>query len=165
MKCSNDVAATLNKLLTFQGSLPTGSPSSPILSYFSHIDMWESIYKIVKNANCNLTVYMDDVTISGDCAPDKLIRQIKQQFYRCGLRSNEKKEKCYVGKKSSEVTGIILKEGNLKIPNRQHKKMYKIRQELRSETQPKKRKKLMQKLEGLKAYERQIKMANSASLN
>ncbi len=165
MKCSPDVAGILNKILTFKGYLPTGSPSSPIISYFSHIDMWESIYEIVNQANCNLAVYMDDVTISGDVVPDKLIWQIKQQFYSCGLRSNKQKEKFYVGKKSSEVTGIIIKEGKLKIPNRIHWKMYKIRLTLHSETQPNKRKKLMQQLESLKAYERQILISNSASLN
>lgn len=73
MKCSPDVAAILTKILTFKGSLPTGSPSSPIISYFSHIKMWKSINEIVNHYNCNLTVYMDDVTISGDCVPDKLI--------------------------------------------------------------------------------------------
>ena len=165
MRCSSDVAGILTKILTFQGYLPTGSPSSPILSYFSHIDMWKSIYEIVNQANCNLTVYMDDVTISGDVVPGKLIWQIKQQFYNCGLRSNKKKEKCYVRKKSSQITGIIVKEGKLKIPNRLLCKMYKISQTLHSETEPNKRKKLIQKLEGLKAYERQISIANSASSN
>ncbi|MGD1910861.1 MAG: reverse transcriptase family protein [Rivularia sp. (in: cyanobacteria)] len=163
LKCSPDVAAVLTKILTFKGSLPTGSPSSPIISYFSHIKMWESINEIVNHYNCNLTVYMDDVTISGDCVPDQLIWQIKQQFYRCGLRSNDKKEKCYIRKNSYEITGIIVTEkGELKIPNRQHKKMYKIRQALRLETEPKKRQKLIQSLKGLKAYERQITMVKSA---
>lgn len=165
MRCSPDVAGILTKISTFKGYLPTGSSLSPIISYFSHIDMWESIYEIVNQANCNLTVYMDDVTISGDVVPGKLIWQIKQQFYNCGLRSNKNKEKCYVGKKSHEVTGIICIRGELKIPNRQHQKMYLIRQALNSETEPKKRQKLIQRLEGLKAYERQISIANSASSN
>ena len=32
MNCSSDVAGTITKLLTFNNHLPTGSPSSPILS-------------------------------------------------------------------------------------------------------------------------------------
>ena len=166
MRCSSDVAGILTKILTFKGCLPTGSPSSPIISYYSHIDMWKSIYEIVNKADCNLTVYMDDVTISGDCVPGKLIWQTKQHFHNCGLCSNDKKEKSYFGTTSCEITGIIVtEEGELKIPNRQHLKMYNIRQAIHSENEPTMRKKLMQKLEGLQAYEKQIKMANYASFN
>ncbi|MEE3719926.1 reverse transcriptase family protein, partial [Tumidithrix elongata RA019] len=71
MKCSPDVAGILTKLLTFKDHLPTGSPSSPLLSYFAHMDMWEAINEIVEHENCNLSVYMDDITISGEHVSDQ----------------------------------------------------------------------------------------------
>ena len=40
MKCSPDVSATLVSLLTYKGYLPTGSPSSPIMSYYAHINIF-----------------------------------------------------------------------------------------------------------------------------
>jgi retron-type reverse transcriptase len=165
MKCSPDAAGILTKLSTFKEHLPTGSPLSPMLSYFSHIDMWEAISKIVECGNCNLTVYMDDVTISGDHVPDKLIWQIKKQFYRCGLRNNRRKEKHYVGNKSCEVTGIIItRKGTLKLPNRQHLKIHEKRQSTRLEIEPETRNKLMQSLRGLEAQAQQIREANSPSI-
>lgn len=164
MRCSSDVAGILAKLSTFKDHLPTGSPLSPILSYFSHIDMWEAIDEIVRNANCNLTVYMDDVTISGDCVSGELIWQVKKQFHRCGLKSNKGKEKCYVEKNSYEITGIIVtREGELEVPKRQHLKAHKIRQALHSETEFEKRKKLRQILQGLEAQAQQVKAVNHPS--
>jgi retron-type reverse transcriptase len=117
MRCSPDVAGILTKLSTVNGHLPTGSPLSPILSYFAHISMWEAIHEQVRSAGCTLTVYMDDVTISGSSVPDKLIWQVKREFLRCGLRENRDKEKRYVGNKPRKITGVIVNDGKLKIPN------------------------------------------------
>jgi retron-type reverse transcriptase len=166
MKCSVDVAAILTKILIFKDHLPTGSPSSPILSYFAHLDMWEAIHKIVKDGDCNLTVYMDDVTVSGDHVPDKLIWKIKEEFRRCGLHSNNKKEKCYANQNSYEITGIIVAAGGeLKIPNRQHLKIHKIRQEIQSENNPEKLNKLRQSLQGLESQALQVSRYESSHGN
>lgn len=160
MKCSPDVADALTKLLTFKNCLPTGSPSSPILSYFGYTTMWKAISEIVQDASCTITVYMDDVTISGKNVPDKIIWQIKKQFYRYGLRDNKNKEKQYPRKSVRAVTGIIIKDGRLKVPNRQHKKMYDTRKQICKEADLVKQKELYQRLEGLDSQAKQILKAN-----
>jgi Reverse transcriptase (RNA-dependent DNA polymerase) len=162
MKCSPDVAGILTKLLTFKDHLPTGSPSSPLLSYFAHMDMWEAINEIVERENCNLSVYMDDINISGDHVSDRLIWEVKKQLYRHGLRSNNKKEKHYAGNQSRRITGVIItSKGELKVPNRQHLKMHKIRKLLYSADKPEVQKKLIQRLKGMEAQAKQISDANS----
>jgi Reverse transcriptase (RNA-dependent DNA polymerase) len=165
MKCSSDVAGILTKLSTFKDHLPTGSPSSPILSYFAHINMWEAINEIVELANCILSVYIDDVTISGAHIPGELIWQVKKQFHRYGLRSNKTKEKHYTGKQSYEITGVIVtKEGKLKIPNRQHLKMHRCRQLIKAGIQYEKGKDVLKTLQGLEAQMLQIKKSNNDSI-
>jgi retron-type reverse transcriptase len=162
MKCSPDVAGILTKLLIFKDHLPTGSPSSPLLSYFAHMDMWEVINEIVERENCNLSIYMDDITISGDHVSDRLIWEVKKQLYCHGLRSNNKKEKHYAGNQSRKITGVIItSKGELKVPNRQHLKMYKTRKSLYSAVKPEVRQKLIQRLKGLEAQAKQISDANS----
>jgi len=164
MKCSSDVAGILTKLSTFKGHLPTGSPLSPLLSYFSHVDMWEKINKIVECENCNLTIYMDDITISGEQVSGDLVWQVKMQLYRCGLNSNKDKEKHFTDKRSREITGIILtKEGLLRAPNRQHLKIHKLRKLISLETEIEKRKNLVQRLRGLEAHVDQIREINNSS--
>lgn len=160
MRCSPDIAGLLTKLLTFKNCLPTGSPSSPLISYFGYIDMWETVDKIVKETNCILTVYMDDITISGEEVSDKLIWQIKTQLYRCGLRDNKNKEKHYAGEVARKVTGIIIKDGKLKIPNKQYLKMYQLRKQILREIDPIKQRKLCQSLKGLESQAQQIARAN-----
>lgn len=122
--------------------------------------MWEAISEIVKEANCTLTVYMDDVTISGDNVPDKIVWQIKKQFYCYGLCDNKDKEKHYTGKIARKVTGIIIKNGRLKIPNIQHMNMYACRQQIFRESDTDKQKKLQQRLQGLESQAQQIAKAN-----
>ena len=65
MQCTPDVAGALMILCTFKDHLPTGSPLSPILSFLAHKRMWERISRMVKDAGCQLTVYIDDLTVSG----------------------------------------------------------------------------------------------------
>jgi Reverse transcriptase (RNA-dependent DNA polymerase) len=159
MKCSPDIAWILTNLSTFEGHLPTGSPLSPIMSYYAHFDMWNEIYLITCEGNCILTVYIDDLTISGDNVPGKLIWRIKQQIYKCGLRHNKKKEKRQTGK-IRKITGVILCRGILKLPNSSHLKMHRIRQEIKQTTDDEQKKLLNQKLQGHIAQAHQIKLSN-----
>jgi len=160
MRCSPDVAGILTKLSTVDGHLPTGSPLSPILSYFAHMDMWEAINEQVESAGCTLTVYMDDVTISGSSVPCSLIWQVKKEFHRCGLCDNKKKEKHYVGNKARKITGVITKDGKLDLPNSQRKKMHERHQAIERETEHAEIKHLMQSLRGLESQAQQIRKAN-----
>ena len=159
MKCSKDVAGILTKLLTFKGCLPTGSPSSPIISYYAHIDMWESISKIAMEANCSLSVWLDDITVSGKTVPTQVIWRIKKAIKRSGLSYH--KEKYYAGKKPREVTGSVIVNGRLLAPKRQHLKRKHLllridrQQNLNSEALT-----LKLSLNGLEAHIQQIESHN-----
>jgi retron-type reverse transcriptase len=158
MKCSPDVAHILTKISTFKNHLPTGSPLSPILSFYTHMGIWEEIYNLVSLDNCILTIYIDDITISGDTVSDKLIWKIKQKLHSAGLRSNSEKEKYYSEKVSHKVTGVIIStDGVLKAPNSQHLKIHNLRQLIRSSKSEDVSIKLVQKLDGLESQLQQIK--------
>lgn len=128
LHCSKDVAGILCMLTTHKGRLPTGSPSSPLVSYFANIEMWESINALVKSYNCTLSVYIDDVTISGDKVPRALKNKVKQVLNQYGLRSKRAKEKYYRRGHPAEITGIIVgADKSLNVPRRQHKKAHETR--------------------------------------
>jgi retron-type reverse transcriptase len=158
MQCSPDVASILAKLLTFKDHLPTGSPSSPLIAYFAYVDMWDEINEIVENANCKLSLYIDDVTISGQNVSEKLIWEVKKKIYSNDLSVNKSKEKRYSGKQPRQVTGVILtSQGEIKLPNRQHLKMYKVRKLIKKTNDPETKDNLTQKLQGLESQAKQIK--------
>lgn len=153
MLCAVDIAYILTALSTYKGHLPTGSPASPILSYYTYLDMWDAIKKIVCEASCILTVYMDDLTISGQKIPDKLMWQIKQKIHLFGLKYH--KEKCY-NAQIRQITGVIIRDKELRLPNKKHLKIHELRRKLEVETNPEQRAKLRQKIQGLEAYARQL---------
>lgn len=43
--------------------LPTGSPSSCILSYLVNLDMFQEIEKYIRENNCKVSFYVDDIVI------------------------------------------------------------------------------------------------------
>ena len=128
MQCAPDVAAMLTKLACYKGHLPTGSPLSPIMAYFAHYDVWEAVAEIARRHGYTLTVYVDDVTVSGHQVRATVLWDIKRAIHRSGLRYH--KEKAFVDR-PAEITGVIVDGDRLIVPQRQHLKLSAARSELR----------------------------------
>lgn len=126
--CSPDVAALLTKLTTYKGHLPQGSPCSPILAYFAYVDMWEEINEIAKASNCKLSIYADDITLSGDVVYERDVWNIKKCLFRFGHRYSERKERSLIDK-PADITGVIVSGSELLLPNRQHKELARVKRE------------------------------------
>ncbi len=94
MQCPKDIAGLLTSLATYREHLPTGSPLSPILAHFAFYDLWEEIARRCEGQGVLLTVYVDDVTLSGAALPGEFIWNVRQLIHRSGLRYH--KEKHYV---------------------------------------------------------------------
>ena len=159
MQCSPDVAALITGLVTHDGSLPQGSPSSPILAYLSYIDMWNKVEQIVTDADCTLSVYADDLTVSGKAVPEFAIWRIKQELYKHGHRYNAAKERSRYGK-PVEITGTILMPDGLHPPNRLRKKLRDIREELNNARSGSARAALEAQIRGRKAQMQQVTAGN-----
>jgi hypothetical protein len=154
MQCSEDVAGILTSLSTYKGHLPTGSPLSPILSFYANCDMWAEVAKLAAEYDCRLSVYMDDITISGPRVPGRLVWQVKQAIHRNGLGYH--KTKRFPKGRAREVTGVILDTDGPKLPHRHHRKLHRLKQELASATSDEERDALGRKIQGLQAQARQV---------
>ncbi|CAN7602464.1 reverse transcriptase family protein [Rhizobium sp. LjRoot30] len=153
MHCERDIAATLAKLACYKEHLPTGSPLSPIMAYFAHYDVWEAIAEICKRHDYRLTVYIDDVTISGMSVSPVVMFDIKRAIHGAGLRYH--KEKTYIDR-PAEVTGVIIDGNRLLVPNRQLKKVAVAKQLMRDKPARDVEEKLQESLLGLQGQIRQI---------
>lgn len=122
LRCEPDVAHTLTCLTTRNGHLPQGSPSSPILSFYSCWPMWEEVSRLVREVGCSITVYVDDITISGSFVPEELIWRTKEVLRRNGHTHNLRKERRRY-QTSAEVTGVIVGQGKFCAPHRHYKKL------------------------------------------
>ena len=153
MKCNRDVAAILAQLLTANSNLATGSTVSPILSFYAFRDMWLKVADLAHAAGCNLSIYMDDVTVSGDRVSEKLMWQIRQQIHSRGLKYH--KERHYCGG-VGEVTGVVVRDGKTVLPNRQRKKVYDLRASLRNTQDPDQISAIQQKISGMVSQQKQV---------
>ncbi len=163
MKCSPDVAATIKMIVTRNESLPQGSPCSPILAYLCYIDMWEEISTITRAHSCHLSVYADDLTISGEIVPEKAIWRVKQILRRHGHRYQMNKERSkYL--KPAEITGVVLYRDRLFAPNRFHKRLWDVRHELTRTKSDDKKITLQRQLGGRRAKMEQIISGNRTRL-
>jgi retron-type reverse transcriptase len=129
LRCSPDVSWLLTELVTYEKRLPTGAPSSPIIAYYSYCDLWQDIANVLAISRCRFSIYVDDITVSGENVPDRLIWEVKKMIHEAGLKYH--KEKHY-RHGFSEVTGVIVKEGGLSLPHRIHERTYKAQKDLSS---------------------------------
>ncbi len=160
LQCRRDVAGLLRDITTFQGRLPTGSPLSPILAYFAFYDMWAEIDQFCRERGYTLTVYIDDVTVSGDKIPQTDLWQIKRIIHRFGLRYH--KEKSFIDR-PAEVTGVVIRGDHLSAPHRQHRKRKEAAELLRKGYAA--GSEIREKIIGLDGQLRQIAKANEPKIS
>jgi len=86
MSMRDDVAGLLVKLCTVDGRLAFGSPLSPILCSLVHRDLFDQIEQICLSGFLNMSLWVDDITVSGDMIPTRLIWAIKHAIHAKGLR-------------------------------------------------------------------------------
>ena len=121
MKCRNDAAMLIAKLLTVGGHLPTGSSVSPILSYFAHKRMFDEIARLADDLGLSFTVYVDDMCLSGEKAVRATLFQVRGIIARHGLKSH----KCHFFPTGVPrvVTGAALTRQGIRLPNKRHLKI------------------------------------------
>ena len=153
MQCSPDVAAILAKLLTADGHLATGSTVSPILSFYAFHDMWHTIARIAREAGCKISVYMDDVTLSGDRVAEHVMWAIRQQVHSRQLVYH--KERHFRGG-VGEVTGVVVRDSAIRLPNRQRKKLYDLKTALMVEEDATTAATLTRSISGLSSQQKQV---------
>lgn len=149
MKCSPDVSGILTKLTTHNEYLPTGSPSSPRLAYYAYMEMWDKIYYLAKKSNYLMTVYIDDLCISGETVSRELFWEVKKIIHSFGLRYH--KEKVY-HTQPFKVTGVIIYRNQLDVPNKHLQKIKHLKFTMSNESEGQNRQKIYIKLQGCVAY-------------
>lgn len=156
MKCNRDLAGLFAKLACYRGHLPTGSPLSPIMAYFAFYDLWAQIAEFCEARGYTFTIYIDDVTVSGTRVPKADMWEIRQIIHGYGLKAH--KAKTYVDR-PAEITGVVVREGNLVAPFRQHQKKHQAKRLLATVVEEE-RSALIGRIAGLESQIRQIGRKN-----
>ena len=145
MKMKNDIAAIMCDLSTVDltsimtkdvedfikekgirhiNHLPSGSPISSILSYLANIDMFNELEGLAKRNNCIVSYYVDDIIFSSKNKISKsIVKDAERIITKYGQIVNIQKSKSYITKDYKKITGCVIYNHELLIPN---KTKYKI---------------------------------------
>jgi Reverse transcriptase (RNA-dependent DNA polymerase) len=148
-QCAEDVAHILADVCCYeQKHLPTGSPLSGRLAQFAASAMFEKIHDLATENASRMSVYVDDVTLSGPTVTKRLIGEVRRIVHRHGLKTKHSKTTTYSATASKVVTGAVIVGDALKLPNARHKRIWETRVALRQATKPSERNTLLNSLRG-----------------
>ncbi|MGO2405305.1 MAG: reverse transcriptase family protein [Vibrio litoralis] len=120
MKCSPDVANILANLCTYHSHIPTGSRISMPLAFWANIRMFNELENLSIKHDVSMTVYVDDLTFSGDNT-NKLFRScVNRIISKHGHTMHPTKTKLYKAEQPKLITGVVVKGNELKVRNEQH---------------------------------------------
>lgn len=122
-KCSPDVSLTLAHLLCCDWHLATGSPASPLMSFWAYREVFDAIDSRVRARGGVFTLYIDDMGITGKGFGHTDVQWVRRLLLRAGLRIKETKTRVFRADGPKLVTGRAMRDGVSRAPNKQHRKM------------------------------------------
>lgn len=132
-QCAADVADRLADICCYrQEHLPTGSPLSGRLAFFAARKLFDDIHNLAQAHGCTLTVYVDDITLSGSKANRKLLAEVHRLIVRHGLLFKASKSRTFAANSPKNVTGTMIVEDELRLPNERHRRLHDARKALRT---------------------------------
>ncbi|MBL7556537.1 MAG: retron St85 family RNA-directed DNA polymerase [Bdellovibrionaceae bacterium] len=112
----NEIGERLSRvvahLITLDGKLPQGVPTSPTISNAFLYEFDNSLTKISREAGLEYSRYADDITISGSSrlAIESVISKCRTLLLGYGLKLNENKTRIATSHSSQRVTGLVVNE-------------------------------------------------------
>ena len=162
-KCATDIAHILADICCYQQRhLATGSALSGRIAFFAARPMFDAIQNKADESNSRMTLYVDDITLSGPAVTKKLISEVRQVVRQHGLKTKRSKTKTFPAGAAKTVTGAVIVENELRLPNIRHKKIWETRQAIYVATNEE-RKVLLPSLRGRLQEAKQILSAGTAS--
>ena len=108
---------TLAKLTTFEGRLPMGSPTSPVLSNFETRELDQNFMAFAKTNDFVYTRFADDLSFSSNTEiSEQMVSLIKKISVAHGFVVNPTKTKLFSPNEEKVVTGLKVSD-HVELPN------------------------------------------------
>ena len=110
-KFNDEVANALALLVTYEGKLPIGAPTSPVISNFVCLELDANLITFCKENQINYSRYADDLTFSsnGDISKETISR-IFEIIKNNSFEVNHKKTRLKSNQRKQTVTGLVVNE-------------------------------------------------------
>ncbi|WP_129451248.1 reverse transcriptase family protein [Pseudomonas syringae] len=115
--CPTDIAGRLASLTTWNGVMPTGSPLSPLLSFWAAKSFFDKCETLAAKYRLNFTCYIDDLTFSGDKISGKFQSELEVIASRFGYELAKEKTKVFRFGIPAHITGVISHKAKLSVPH------------------------------------------------
>lgn len=108
-----EVATVIAQLTCYEGALPQGAPTSPIITNFMCQILDYRLLKISKKYKLDYTRYADDLTFSTNNkdflkCKDKFLSAIQKEIIHAGFKINETKTRLLYKDSRQTVTGLVV---------------------------------------------------------
>ena len=125
-KLPYEVAVALTQLVCFNGVLPQGAPTSPIITNLISQIMDVKLLKLAKKFKLDFTRYADDLTFSTNDKNflekyDDFHDQLKRTISFLGFEINESKTRLQFSDSQQTVTGLTVNK-KIQVPRNYYKK-------------------------------------------
>jgi hypothetical protein len=114
LQCSADVAGLLANLICYNGYLATGSAASPIVSYYAYKAMFDEMDAYARSKGYKLTVYVDDITMSGSQISWVDLQVLHRIIRKYNLQGH--KTKISKGNRPRMITGVMIAGEHIQLP-------------------------------------------------
>ena len=106
-----DLATCLALICTYEKKLPTGSPTSPMLSNFACLSLDRHLFQLAADHQLTYTRYADDISFSSqNLISDLVIEKIKSVIVASKFQINGKKWRVQSQNSTQTVTGIKVNQ-------------------------------------------------------
>lgn len=127
----SDVAGMFAKLVAIDSKMPFGSPLSPVLTTHVHRDMFDDIFQLCQATGLKMSLWVDDLVISGPTVSGDVLKQVRQIISRHGFETH--KIKFRSGARPVSITGVPIEEKRVVAPRALHQRIQDGYAELRQE--------------------------------
>lgn len=84
-----DVAGLITNLLTHNERIFYGAPCTSVLAFLVNKKMFDEVDAICRSYNCRMTLWVDNLTISGEAVPGALLEEVRDTIAKHGHKSHE----------------------------------------------------------------------------
>lgn len=108
-KFKRDLPNILSDLVTYNGRLPMGTSTSPVISNLACRDLDDTLTQLSNDMMWSYTRYADDLTFSSNRPINQeMIHSIRQVIEKAGFLINERKVKRFGPADTKIVTGLLV---------------------------------------------------------
>lgn len=126
LRCPGDIASIYSELVTCNDSLPTGSPLSPLMSFYANKRLFDELDVLARKNGLIFTCYIDDLTFSGDNISGSFLWDVERIVHCYGHEVAAGKTRLFKAGRPKHVTGVVLLDDEVSVPNSRYKKLRNI---------------------------------------